>query len=220
MAVKMLKDPNQAACGTGCSVGCGIFILFSMSGMSSLSESASAVALVVSIAVGLIAFFITRQVKTEESNREKQEVLRLVNSETLGSERDSGMVDQSVELMCRATYYGGHKKYGDNVDVSLVLTKDRILIKELPGNTETRIDIPYHNVADFGLATKEQLTVTRMLLVGILAFALKKKEQYLYIKYLDSLGFEHNPVLGEFVGAAIASVSSQMFTLIEQVRKA
>jgi hypothetical protein len=91
-------------------------------------------------------------------------------------------------------------------------------LKELPGHPETRIDIPYAAVIDFGLATKEQLTVTRMLLVGILAFALKKEDQYLYVKYKDRLGFENNPVLGEFVGANISNVSSQLYALIGDAR--
>lgn len=220
MTNKMDKDPANTAFASGCTVGCGTFILFGFLFSEGSSESTAIVAFFISIAAGLIAFFITQKDKTEESNRENREVEDFVKLAAVGSEVSREPVDQSIKLMCRATYYGGHKKYEDKVDVSFVLTKDRILIKELPGHAETRIDIPYHKISDFGLATKEQLTVTRMLLVGILAFALKKKERYLYVKYTDSLGFELNPVFGEFVGAPITNISSQMYTLIEQARKA
>ena len=221
MTNKMDKDPINAACATGFTVGCAVLILLSsFIASDSMGGWVAIVIFVTSIASGLLAFYITKQAMTEESDRENQEVENIVNKTTTSNEECTGIVDQSVELMCRATYYGGHKKYENKVDISFVLTKDRILIKELPGNTETRIDIPYHKITDFGLATKEQLTVTRMLLVGIFAFALKKKEQYLYIKYSDPLGFQLNPVFGEFVGASIENVSSQMYTLIEQTQKA
>ena len=127
--------------------------------------------------------------------------------------------DNSKKNMCLVKYLGGHKKYGQKSVVSLDLTCDSLLLKELPGEPETRIDIPYPDIIDFGLATKEQITVTRMLLVGILAFALKKNQEYLYVKYKDQMGFEHNPLLGEFKGAHISEISSQLYSLIEEAKK-
>jgi hypothetical protein len=216
MAEKMLKDPKQAATGAGCAVGCGVFIVAVYIFSKMHSETLSFFIFLISIVAGMIAYKITLKKKSEESKLVNQEVTQLAMS--IGGDSTAPIIDQSIQLMCRATYFGGHKRYGDKADVSVVLTKDRILLKELPGHPETRIDIPYKSIADFGLANKEQLTITRMLLVGILAFALKKKEQYLYVKYNDQLAFENNPVLGEFVGAGISEVSSQLYTLIEQDR--
>lgn len=218
MANKMAKDPQQIAGGMGCTVGCLTFVALSYIFSKHIDKSGGIIAFLVSIVAGLIAYFVTKKIKTEESEREKQEVIQFVTSAEPQSTTLNQNVDQSIQLMCRATYLGGHKKYTEKADVSVVLTSDRILLKELPGHPETRIDIPYAAVTDFGLATKEQLTVTRMLLVGILAFALKKKAQYLYVKYKDQLGFENNPVLGEFVGANISNINSQLYALIENAR--
>jgi len=218
MADKMAKDPKQIAGGMGCAVGCLTFVALSYIFSKHINKSADMTVFLISIVAGLIAYFVTKKIKAEESEREKQEVIQLVTSTEPQSTALDQTVDQSIQLMCRATYVGGHKKYTEKADVSVVLTKDRILLKELPGHPETRIDIPYAAVTDFGLATKEQLTVTRMLLVGILAFVLKKKGQYLYVKCKDQLGFENNPVLGEFVGANISNVNSQLYALIEDAR--
>lgn len=219
---KSIKDPFEVACGTGCSVGCGVLILTAMIGGHYNIDAKSTLSdfffLYIPIAVGMIAFFVTKKIKTEESERENQAVKRLVQSELSKSVTPQQSVDQSIQLMCRATYFGGDKKYGDKGDVTVVLTKDRILVKELPGFPYIRIDIPYVKVTDLGLADKEQLTLARMLMVGIFAFALKKKQQYLYIKYKDQLGFENNPVFGEFFGSPIADVSSTLYSLIKKAR--
>ncbi|WP_157493401.1 hypothetical protein [Desulfonatronovibrio magnus] len=131
----MDKDPSSTPCATGCAVGCVVLILLVNSiGMGSSSELTLVFIIFVSIATGLIAFHITEKVKREESDRENQEVAQLVKSAAVGFKESLKSVDQSIELMCRATYYGGHKKYEDIVDVSFVVTKDRILIKELPGH--------------------------------------------------------------------------------------
>lgn len=59
-----------------------------------------------------------------------------------------------------------------------------------------------------------------MLLVEILEFAMKEDENYFHFKYRDAMGFEHNPVFGELVGASAESISSQIYTAIEAYRNA
>jgi hypothetical protein len=224
MADKMDKDITGAGEFKGCLIGFMAALVFSLLlnlifGVERIRHYEGAL-LLLAFAVGIIAYWTTKeyvkQTTIEESNRENQAIERMISSGKSDSVTDSKTVDRSIQLMCRASYLGGHKKYGGKSDVTVVLTQDRLLIKELPGHPEIRIDIPYNKVSDFGVGTKEQLSGA--LLVGMFAFTSTTTEQYLYIKYKDHLGFESNPLLGGFAGAKITDVNSTLYSLIEKVK--
>jgi hypothetical protein len=217
MPVKLPKDPLTQAGEAGCLGGCLTYFFLYAILSSDYKDFPVGVGILLSIIVGSLAFLIVKKIKTAESDLENKNV-ECANSRQISSGETPPTVNQQIQFLRRATYFGGDKQCGTKSYVSVVFTKDRILLKELPGNPFTRIDIPYGRIIDFGLATKEQLTISRMLIVGILAFALKKKKQYLYIKYRDDLGFENNPVIGEFIENNISDITSRIYTLIQNYR--
>lgn len=167
-------------------------------------ETISGWALALTVLLGALLYVVVGKAYDEQVQKDIKE------SETfVGTEGDS------ILLKCRATYVGGHKKFGDPAFVYVVLTTSRLFIKEETGSPETRIDIPIESIVDFGIGTKESLSASTLLLVGILAFAMKKKSKYLYVKYRDHLGFDHNPVLGDFVGATPTDISRELYRVIE-----
>jgi hypothetical protein len=220
MTEKTVEDSDHGAGCTGCSVGCGVIMvsLWLGQGIRFFNSAGALAVMLAAILAGLAAFYMAKDMKEEEMARKKREALPPVSrvpSRPVTSQQD---VDQSVRLMCRASYFGGHKKYVDAADVTLVLTNDRILVKEVPGDPEVRIDIPYKKVTDFGLAEKEELSSGSMRMAGIFACVLKKQQQYLYIRYNDPLGLENNPVLGEFVDSHIGLVGLKLYLLLEIAR--
>jgi hypothetical protein len=223
MTGKMMKqsDAGSSGCGTGCLTFFLISMLFSYIGTDMKSGGVITFGFFAAIGGGILAFVLVKQEKEKnyslQKKKEDQKVQDLVA--TVEGKKDTVKeTDKSIVLMCSATYLGGHKKYGKQADVTVVLTKERILLKEMAGHPLTRIDIPYEAITDFGIATKEQITLGRMLLVGILAFALKAQTTYFFIKYKDKLGFENNPVLGGFVGKSISEVSSKLYSTLEGYR--
>ncbi|MFC5401498.1 hypothetical protein [Cohnella soli] len=56
-------------------------------------------------------------------------------------------------------------------------------------------EIPMESIVVSAVETKESLTVSRILLTGILAFALKKNESYVRIEFNNELGSVSNVIL-------------------------
>jgi len=54
--------------------------------------------------------------------------------------------------------------------------------------------IPYENIINVQSMSQEKLSAMRLLLVGIFAFAWKKKKQFMVLTYKDDAGIEQNPV--------------------------
>jgi hypothetical protein len=226
LAEKMNKYGNLGSLGcTSIALGCGgsILVFFILATLvSSMADTffrgvLMLVVLALSIGIGIAIFAGILRIPDKDSKKEDEEVKKYVTSKLNVADGNTN-AEKEIIILCRATYFGGHKKYAEKSDVDFVLAKQGLLIKELPGHAQTRIEIPYSDITDFGIASKDQLTVTRLLLVGILAFALKKQDQYLYIKYKDQMGFENNPVIGEFFGSTIAAVNSELYALIEQAK--
>ena len=134
-------------------------------------------------------------------------------------EKNTGSSD--IKILCNANYYGGHKKYGEQTQATIILLENGwILTRETSGVKSFRIKIDPDTIQDFGITTKEQLTISRFLMVGILAFALKKKKKYLYIKYKDHLGFENNPVFDSMLGEiGIEEFSNILYDVLEKRKK-
>ena len=223
MTEKMSKIGSTAHIQIGCG-GCFVTFMFVGLLIGSLMDDIPLRGylmfgvLVLSFVVwGLIANYL-EPIFNKKSKEEDEKVKNYILAKIKDFKNDDDS-DIPIILMSRASYFGGHKKYSEQADVTVVLTKHFLAIKELPGHPETRIDIYYSDISDFGIESSEKLTVSRFLLVGILAFALKKKERYLYIKYLDKMGFENNPVLGEFIGKSISDFNSQLYKLIEKSKK-
>lgn len=123
------------------------------------------------------------QQRTQRAKREKDEARR-------GPELDS----LSVE------YVGGHPDLAHQESMS-VHVHENVLLLRRPLSPD--VEIPIAGISSAELKTEEQIskdvTLTRMLLVGVWAFALKKKRvehnEYIVIRFTDDVGLEHTLVL-------------------------
>lgn len=95
---------------------------------------------------------------------------------------------KKYEYSYKATYLGGHSAFPKQMKVHLTLLPDCIEIPEFPAK------IPYSKIKNVQSVTKEKLSAMRLLLVGLLAFAWKKKKLYMLLTYEDDAGIEQNPV--------------------------
>jgi len=95
---------------------------------------------------------------------------------------------KSVLYSYKAKYMGGHSAYPKEMDVSLILKPETLDIPEFPAT------VAYPAITNVQSMGQDKLTAKRLLLVGIFAFAWKKKEQFMVLTYKDELGMTQNPV--------------------------
>ncbi|MBU1318258.1 MAG: hypothetical protein KKG33_13095 [candidate division Zixibacteria bacterium] len=201
----MTKDPASKSGGFGCSIGCGTFIVICLFAslifgvnVDEMPHAVYYVAVLIAVVVAVLAYRYQRGLYTD---LEKVDLL-----------------DDEVELYrTPATYYGGHKTQGEKADVQLILTSKRVIARPL-GAPVFLMYVDLTSVTDFGMDTKERLTAARMLLVGILAFAMKKQDKYLWIKYTDRNGFEQNPVFGSDFHHQLSEFQSKLYSAIANAR--
>lgn len=90
------------------------------------------------------------------------------------------------------SYLGGHPPFGATfMDRSMAITDRRIVF--LKDAEQGIFSIPYEDMVSVSMETKESLTATRVILVGILAPLWKKKEPFLLIQMKNDIG-EISPV--------------------------
>jgi hypothetical protein len=80
--------------------------------------------------------------------------------------------------------------------------------------------MPYNKIKSLNIETGEHVTATRLFLVGILAFGLKKKERYLVASFEDQNGMMQNPVFegGGIDRRGIDRAQKEIYKRIEQAR--
>jgi hypothetical protein len=98
------------------------------------------------------SYYLTRAKAVSEIESEERAIRAYAKLHVPNS---NSVEEHSVTMLYRATYFGGHKKYSTMSDVTIALTEDRVLFKELTGHLEIRIDLPFAEIVDFGLATKK-----------------------------------------------------------------
>jgi hypothetical protein len=108
----------------------------------------------------------------------------------------------------RATYIGGHGAYPKPKAVKLLTYSDRLEVPEL------RLTIPYNKLQNVQSMTEEKLKASRIFLVGLFAFAWKKRKDYLVITFTDEIDVEQNPVFD------VAGISAIQPLLYQQMVKA
>lgn len=86
-------------------------------------------------------------------------------------------VKQEIEYDSK--YMGGHKLYPKSSEVKVSLFADRIEIEAL------HIRMSYTSITDVENADEKKITTKRMFLVGLYAFAWKKKDLFTIIEYID-----------------------------------
>lgn len=95
---------------------------------------------------------------------------------------------KGADFSYKAKYLGGHSAYPKDMDVRLILNPDNLEIPEFP------VMVPYQKITNVQSMSQDKLTAKRLLLVGIFAFAWKKKQMFMVLTYEDDLGITQNPV--------------------------
>jgi len=103
----------------------------------------------------------------------------------------------------KAKYIGGYGAFPEPKDVKLQTYPDLLEVPELG------LTIPYSQLQNVQTMTEEKLKASRIFLVGILAFAWKKRTPYLVLTFTDEAGIEQNPVF-DVATSAIVFLYQQM----------
>lgn len=91
------------------------------------------------------------------------------------------------EIEYDSKYMGGHKLYPKSLETKVSLFADRIEVEAL------HIRMSYTSITDVENADEKKITAKRMFLVGLYAFAWRKKDVFTIIEYID--GFNQKQTL-------------------------
>lgn len=151
------------------------------------------------VILGIVMFCIWSQYKyQEETNRLNDPTVPEAEKEEIRRKRAE--VQNQVEAINKYTYKVQQKLacqvklegvYGTYQDTSysphyLAIEDSKLVyVERMSGKVE--FSIPFEAIHDVVSDTSERLTATRMILVGALAFALKKKTYYIVVNYNDPI---------------------------------
>lgn len=113
------------------------------------------------------------------------------------------------EEVAFVTYLGGFAGVTGTHGVKMHFEATQVTVQDSPllGKGQVLWVMPYNKIKDIRIDTAENLTAARLLLTGILAFGLKKKESYLVVSFEDKHGLVQNPVFeGLFINGAMKSI--------------
>ncbi|MFW6030405.1 MAG: hypothetical protein ACOCRO_09150 [Halanaerobiales bacterium] len=127
-----------------------------------------------------------------------------------------------VEQFENVKYIGGHPlvSISNTVRGNLYIMEKAITYVDTI-KTEELFSISLKDITKCSLETKESITATRMLLTGILAFALKKRKEYIRIQFKNKLNDFDNIIFSYSGNSAdiIAKINKQRLKNQEQVEK-
>lgn len=139
------------------------------------------------------------------------------------SKHDNKKIDKSKENIPNVIdtykdmrYLGGHPLVEVNEIKKgvLLICSDKIIylnnLDSVLNSLNPVFEISIDSINLSAIETKESLTVTRMLLVGILAFALKKNEKYVRVEYMDELGNIHNVIFAPVLNSLAPQIAARI----------
>ena len=112
-------------------------------------------------------------------------------------------------------YLGGHVSYGEESNGILLLysdPKNKIVFE----SSETTFEIPFSKIKNVKIVSEKELKALRIFMVGLLAFAWKKKHKLFLISYEDELGDIQTLI---FDPDWIEDLSSTLYQLRLKVKK-
>ena len=116
--------------------------------------------------------------------------------------------------MYNAKYLGGHAAFAKEAVGKLYLypQPDNKVVFE---SRLVNMQIPLSSVTDSKVVTEKELSAARVFLVGILAFAWKKKTRMLLIEYKDNLGSTQTPI---FEPQKVEDAASKLYEMRQQFK--
>lgn len=139
--------------------------------------------------IALFVFWVCYALADSKADELVGAETRKKNNEELGIKR---MSNKCVSAKLKNVY----KTYQDTTQepCELCLYDDRLAYVDTFSTIE-RFSISLNQITSVQCDTFERLTVTRLLTVGVLAFALKKKDYCIIVNYLDDLTGEEEQLL-------------------------
>ena len=107
------------------------------------------------------------------------------------------------------TYVQGPWGITANTAVTLVLEDDGLLLRTGLINKK-EFAVPYEAITGVTVDTAERMTLTRVLLVGIFAFGMKKKDKFLKLDFTDDTGTSVSAIFGKSMGTDIQTLSGRI----------
>ena len=103
------------------------------------------------------------------------------------------------------TYIQGPWSIKAKSPVTLVLDDDALLLRSGIIKKE-EFAIPYESITEVAVDTAERMTLTRVLLVGVFAFGMKKKDKFLKLNFTDETGTNASAIFGKGAGSNMQDV--------------
>ncbi|WXG39854.1 MAG: hypothetical protein WED07_03355 [Candidatus Freyarchaeum deiterrae] len=113
-----------------------------------------------------------------------------------------------------AKYLGGHAAFAKDA-VGILYLYPGPDFKVVFESKTVNIQIPLSSVTDSKIVTEKELSAARVFLVGILAFAWKKKNRMLLVEFKDNLGSTQTPV---FEPQKVDEVASKLYEMRQQLK--
>jgi hypothetical protein len=105
-----------------------------------------------------------------------------------------------------AKYLGGHAAYANKAEGNLWLYPDQVTFTAPSCN----IKIPFPKIKDAKIITQKEFDALRLFVLGLIALAWQREDQYFSIAFQDELGDVQNPV---FIVPALGEFSSKLYQL-------
>jgi hypothetical protein len=108
-------------------------------------------------------------------------------------------------------YIGGHHSYSNSSQGEIYILTENLLYTPMKFDNSHKtaymdfFEVPLHSIESVLYDVSEQVTLTRLALIGIASFAFKKKTYYLIINYTSDLGVKNQLIF------ETGSVKSQDF---------
>jgi hypothetical protein len=123
------------------------------------------------------------------------------------------------EQQFTAGYKGGFAGYAKQQVLTFRIGATQVSVEQVGlsgfGKRKLLWTMPYDKIKEIRIDTAEKITATRLLLTGVFAFALKKKQHYLVISFEDEHGMMQNPV---FEGILINKILEAVYPQVGAAR--
>lgn len=116
---------------------------------------------------------------------------------------------EDAQHRATATYVQGPLGVKANTPVTIIFEPGRMVMKA-GLIVKSEYAITYASITGFSIDTAERMTISRILLVGIFAFGMKKKDRFLKIDFMDDTGMPLNVVLGSAIGCDVSMLQGKI----------
>ncbi|WPC42384.1 hypothetical protein [Clostridium sp. JS66] len=131
------------------------------------------------------------KLKSEKSNKEEKEKYERINK-----------MNQLQLGSCSGTYLGGYEELVETGHGKINLTNKCLEFKITEGSKTGEFKLPLRQIKNIAYDTEKNLTLSRILILGVFALGMKKNSYYLVIDYTNdydisnqiifNLGYEKN----------------------------